>query len=80
MVLEAFDDYHRGRPKLDRLTFVYRGQSMNLYERGELDVIEIGAEYIDRVLDPNDPLHDDLRIVSQVDVWYIGFNVSQAAF
>jgi oligopeptide transport system substrate-binding protein len=80
MVLDAFDDYHRGRPNLDRLTFVYRGQSMNLYERGELDVIEIGAEYIDRVLDPNDPLHDDLRIVSQVDVWYIGFNVAKPPF
>jgi oligopeptide transport system substrate-binding protein len=80
MVLEAFDDYHRGRPKLDQLTFVYRGQSMNLYERGELDVIEVGADYIDRVLDPNDPLHDDLRIVSQVDVWYIAFNVAQPPF
>ena len=80
MVLEAFDEYHRGRPKLDRLTFVYRGQSMNLYERGELDVIEVGAEYIDRVLDPNDPLYDDLRIVSQIDVWYIGFNVAKPPF
>jgi ABC-type transport system substrate-binding protein len=80
MVLEAFDKYHRGRPKLDRLTFLYRGQRMNLYERGELDVVEIGAEYIDRVLDPNDPLHDDLRIISQLDVWYIGFNVAKPPF
>ena len=80
MVLEAFDEYHRGRPKLDRLIFVYRGQSMNLYERGELDVTEVGAEYIDRVLDTNDPLYQDLRIVSQVDVWYIGFNVAKPPF
>jgi oligopeptide transport system substrate-binding protein len=80
MVLEAFDEYHRGRPKLDRLTFVYRGQSMNLYERGELDVIEVSSEYIDRVLDTTDPLYDDLRIVSQVDVWYIGFNVAKPPF
>jgi len=80
MVLEAFDDYHRGRPKLDQITFLYRGQSMNLYERGELDVTEVGADYIDRVLDPNEPLHDDLRIVSQIDVWYIGFNVTMPPF
>jgi ABC-type transport system substrate-binding protein len=53
---------------------------MNLYERGELDVTEIGADYIDRVLDPNELLHDDLRIVSQIDVWYIGFNVTMPPF
>jgi ABC-type transport system substrate-binding protein len=80
MVLGAFDDYYRGRPNVDQLVFNYRGQSMNLYERGELDVIEVGAEYIDRVLDPNDPLHKDLRIVSQADVWYIGFNTTMPPF
>jgi len=80
MVLAAFDEYYRGRPKLDRLVFQYRGQAVNLYERGELDVIEIGADYIDRVLDPSDPLHNDLRIVSQADVWYIGFNTSMPPF
>jgi ABC-type transport system substrate-binding protein len=80
MVLGAFDDYYRGRPKLDRLIFYYRGQAVNLYERGELDVIEIGAAYIDRVLDPGDPLHSDLKIVSQADVWYIGFNATMPPF
>jgi len=80
MILAAFDDYYRGRPKLDRLIFEYRGQAVNLYERGELDVIEIGSDYIDRVLDPSDPLHEDLVIVSQADVWYIGFNTSMPPF
>lgn len=80
MVLAAFDDYYRGRPNLDRLVFQYRGQAVNLYERGELDVIEIGSEYIDRVLDPSEPLHQDLKIVSQADVWYIGFNTTMPPF
>ena len=80
MVLAAFDDYHRGRPKVDQVTFMYRGQSMNQYERGELDVIEVGSSAIDRVLDPNDPLHADLRIVLQLDVWYIGFNTTMPPF
>ena len=31
MTLDAFDDYHRGRPSVDRLTFYYRGQPMNQY-------------------------------------------------
>ena len=80
MVLGAFDDYYRGRPNVDRLTFLYRGQPVNLYERGELDVIQVGAEYIDRVLDPSEPLNQDLVIVSQADVWYIGFNTSMPPF
>jgi oligopeptide transport system substrate-binding protein len=80
MVLEAFDGYYGGRPALDRLTFYYRGQSMNQYERGELDVISVGIDYIDRILDPKDPLHDDLRIVPQIDVWYIGFNCAMPPF
>ena len=80
MVLAAFDEYHRERPRLDRLTFHYRGQAMNLYERDELDVIEVGLNYIDRVLDPNDPLHKDLRVISQLDVWYIGFNCAMPPF
>jgi ABC-type transport system substrate-binding protein len=80
MTLGAFDDYYRGRPEIDQLTFYYRGQAMNRYERGEIDVIEVGIDNIDRVLDPNDPLHADLRIVPQLDVWYIGFNATMAPF
>ncbi len=53
---------------------------MNMYERGELDVVEVGVSNIDRVLDPNDPLHNDLRVVPLLDVWYIGFNPSIAPF
>lgn len=80
MTLGAFDDYYRGRPKLDRVVFYYRGQGMNLYERGQVDVVEVGADYIDRVLDPNEPLHDELRVIPQLDVWYIGFNCSTPPF
>ncbi len=80
MVLAAFGDFYRGRPKLDQITFTYRGQSMNQYERGQLDVIEVGGDYIDRILDPNEPLHEELRIVPQMDVWYIGLNCAQPPF
>jgi oligopeptide transport system substrate-binding protein len=80
MTLVAFDGYPRGRPYLDRVTFYYRGRAMNMYERDQIDVIEVTADNIDRVLDPNDPLHDDLRIVPQLDVWYVGFNTSMPPF
>jgi ABC-type transport system substrate-binding protein len=80
MVLAAHDEYHLGRPSIDQLTFYYRGQPMNRYERDEVDVVEVGASYIDRVLDPNDPLHDELRTSPKLDVWYIGFNAAMPPF
>jgi oligopeptide transport system substrate-binding protein len=80
MTLGAFDDYYRGRPSIDQITFYYQGQAMNRYERGEIDVMEVGIDNIDRVLDPNDPLHAELRTVPQLDVWYIGFNASVPPF
>jgi ABC-type transport system substrate-binding protein len=80
MRLGAFDGYHLGRPAVDEVVIEYRGDAMNLYERGELDIIEVGAGDIDRVLDPNDPLHDDLRVIPLLDVWYIGFNTTMAPF
>ncbi len=80
MTLGAFDDYYRGRPSIDQIIFYYQGQAMNRYERGEIDVIEVGIDNIDRVLDPNDPLHAELRTVPQMDVWYIGFNAGMAPF
>ncbi|MBN1642181.1 MAG: peptide ABC transporter substrate-binding protein [Anaerolineae bacterium] len=80
MTLAAFDGYHRGRPQVDQVVIEYRGDAMNMYERGELDIIEVGAGDIDRVLDPSDPLHADLRVVPLLDVWYIGFNTSIAPF
>jgi oligopeptide transport system substrate-binding protein len=80
MTLGAFEDYTRGRPSIDQVTLYYRGQAMNRYERGEIDVIEVGIDNIDRVLDPNEPLHADLRIVPQLDVWYIGFNATTPPF
>ncbi len=80
MVLAAFDDYYRGRPNVDGIVFYYRGQAVNMYERGQLDIVEIGAAYVDRVLDPKDPLHPDLRVIPQLDVWYIGFNCQKPPF
>ena len=79
-VLVAFDDYYQGRPNIDRVTFYHRGQAVNMYERGQLDIVEIGVSYVDRVLDPKDPLHPDLRVVPQLDVWYIGFNCQKPPF
>jgi ABC-type transport system substrate-binding protein len=81
IVLAANENYYRGRPPIDEVVYDLRGvSSINLYERGELDVAAVGAADIDRVLDPNNPLHDELVTVPSLDVWYVAFNTTMPPF
>jgi oligopeptide transport system substrate-binding protein len=81
IVLAANENYYRGRPPLDEVIYDLRGvSSINLYERGDLDVASVGAADIDRVLDPNNPLHSELVVVPSLDVWYLAFNTTMPPF
>ena len=81
IVLQANDDFYRGRPSLDGV--IYRltgGSAVGQYERGQIDVAPVSAADIDRVLDPSSPLYDDLLIVHSLDTWYLAFNASVPPF
>ncbi|MCD6554326.1 MAG: peptide ABC transporter substrate-binding protein [Anaerolineae bacterium] len=81
IVLAANENYYKGRPLLDKVVYDLRGiSSINLYERGDLDVANVGAADIDRVLDPNNPLNSELVVVPSLDVWYIAFNTTMPPF
>ncbi len=81
IVLERNDDYYRDLPKLDSVTYVlFGGIPMDMYETGEVDAVTIGTANVERVLDPNSSLHRDLRVVPQLDVWYVGFNTTMPPF
>ena len=81
IVLRANDDFYRGRPSLDDV--VYRlagGGAVGQYEKGQIDVAPVSVADIDRVLDPGNPLHDDLVIVHSLDTLYLAFNVTMQPF
>jgi oligopeptide transport system substrate-binding protein len=81
IVLAANEHFYGGRPLLDEVIYDLRGiSSINLYERGDLDVASVGAASIDRVLDPNDPLNKELVVVPSLDVWYVAFNTTMPPF
>lgn len=51
-----------------------------LYESGKLDVADVGLGDVQRVTDPQNPLHDALVEVPTLSVSYIGFDVKQKPF
>jgi ABC-type transport system substrate-binding protein len=81
IVLTANEDFYRGRPALDEVTYrLSGGGAVGQYERGEVDVAPVSSADIDRMLDPNNPLHDELVVVPSLDTFYVAFNVTMPPF
>ena len=81
IVLHANDDFYRGRPSLDEVIYhLTGGGAVSQYERGEVDVAPVSVADIDRVLDPSNPLHEDLVVVHSLDTWYLTFNTAMPPF
>ncbi len=81
IVLQANEDFYRGRPSLDKA--IYRltgGGAVGQYERGEIDIAPVSIADIDRVLDPSNPLHDELVVVRSLDTYYLAFNITMPPF
>lgn len=74
MVLERNEHYYRGVARLEGVTFLLRGSSIMMYENDEIDITAVGANNIDRVLDPDNPLNKELVIAPELSVGYVGFN------
>ena len=51
-----------------------------MYENDELDITGVGANDIERIRDPNEPLNAEFHEAESLDVFYIGFNSEQAPF
>ncbi len=81
IVLERNERYYRDVPALQQVVFSLSGGSpMSMYENGELDIVGVGTADIERVSDPDNPLHIELTIVPQLDVQYLGFDVTRPPF
>jgi oligopeptide transport system substrate-binding protein len=81
IVLQRNDYYYRDTPKLAEVTFLLSGGSpMSMYENGELDIVAVGPADVERVRDPANALHAELTMVPQLDIQYIGFDVTQPPF
>ena len=82
LVLERNDNYYKEKAKVDRVVFnLAGGQTMAMYENDEIDITGVGLFDIDRILDPEEPLNEELVIAApEFTVSYIGFNVDHPPF
>lgn len=73
--------YGEPKPSVDRVVYSLAGGSiMTRYETDELDVAPVGLADIDRVLDPNEPLNEELVEVETLSLGYLGLNSDQPPF
>ena len=82
IVLERNEAYYgTPRPALERVNFMLAtGSPMTMYETGELDAVPVSLADIERVLDPSNPLNEELSTTPVLSISYIGFNVQKPPF
>ncbi len=82
MRLERFDGYHLGAAKLDAVEFnLAGGDGFLMYENDEVHLGRVGVSTLERLNDPNDPLHGQLHQgPPEFDTSYIGMNSSEPPF
>lgn len=68
--------YGEPKPSVQRVRFLLSGGSpMIMYESGDIDATPVGLADIERILDPSDPLNDELTVVAPtLSTFYVGLN------
>jgi oligopeptide transport system substrate-binding protein len=81
IVLERNARFYDGPPGLKYVVYrLWGGVPMRMYERGEIDMTEVYLADIERVLDPANPLNEELFVTPGFGLFYIGFNSSRPPF
>lgn len=79
IILLRNDDYYREPPTVARIDMnLAGGQAMAMYENDEIDITGVSLFDLERVLDPEEPLHQELVVAPPgFTVSYIGFNTKK---
>lgn len=81
LVLVRNERYYGDRPALARVEYATaQGQPITMYENNQLDMVELGPGDIERITDPENPLHAELRTAPELSVQYLALNVNQPPF
>lgn len=81
LVLEKNELYYGRLAEVNIVVFqLWGGVPMNMYETGKIDVTGVSLGYIDKVTDKNSSFYDELRVISELSFFYIGFNVDKPPF
>lgn len=81
IVLARNPTYHRGFVEMEYIVYlIYPGYSIRLYEAGEIDMISIDDDLVERARDSSDPLFGTVLDSIGLCTYYVLFDVEQAPF
>jgi len=81
LILSRFDGHYLDPTTMEQVIYLMgAGIPLNMYEKGESDLVGIGGSTLERVLDPNNPLAAELRITPNMCTSYLGFNTREPPF
>ena len=81
LILERNEDWYDGPPALANVVYrIFAGNPMRMYENGEIDLVPVYANNIDRARDPTNHLNKGLIEGTTFCTTFLGFNVTQPPF
>jgi oligopeptide transport system substrate-binding protein len=81
IVLVRNDRYYGKRPSVERVEYTLSGGlPITMYENDELDICPVPVSDIERVLDPENPLHTEYVVAPELSIQYLGLNVNTPPF
>lgn len=80
-VYAANEEFYLGMPSIPYVVVkLYAGDDVRLFETGDVDVAGVGLYSVDRMLDPEEPLHDQLVTGVNLCTGYVVFDTTQPPF
>jgi len=81
LVLNRNANYYGGQAKVESVNVhLLVGRPMDMYEKGDIDIVGVTTEYIERATDPTGSLYREIITVPALMTSYIGFNTKKPPF
>ena len=81
IILEPNDNYYLEPAYVRNLVFLLGpGLPLSMYEKGEIDLVGIGGDTLERLRDPNEPLAEELQTAVSMCTSTIGLNARKPPF
>ena len=81
MILARNENYYRNFVSLEYVVYlVNQGYPVRLYEAGDIDLVAVNEDLVERAEDPLDPLYGNVQTVTGLCTNYVVFDVSKPPF
>jgi oligopeptide transport system substrate-binding protein len=81
LILERNADYHLHPVALEYIVYMLiPAPGMQMYETGDIDIVEIDRDFLSRAEDPGDPLYGNIHEANDLCTYFLVFNSSKPPF